>query len=154
MTVFSGGGTFSGGQFTSEDGNFSRYNLVRRPPITPGPEPTSGPQPTPEPVIFYQGTYSLTNGERGNFILLDGRDADSDFGFGSPPIASNLTFAFPPIQNGTANISVRVSGSTGSGSVRLSNGVTGTINITGRQVFSSRQRALKSLGLSAKVLRR
>lgn len=144
ITTFFASGTLSGGQFQQDDGSFFRFNLVPRgpePTPDPEPEPTLGPTPTPEPftITFYKGTYVLSNGESGNFTLFD---STSDVASGSPNVAPNLTFAFPPLEQGDATITARVSGSTGSGTVRLSNGVTGNITITSRQVISGRTAAL------------
>ncbi|BCM92659.1 hypothetical protein IAD21_04541 [Abditibacteriota bacterium] len=152
-TVFFASGNLVSGQFVQDgEGTFARYNIV-----TPTPEPTStpGPSPTPEPtatleiITRYIGTYTLSNGENGDFVIED-QPNDEDFADGTPVLAANKTLQSPPIARGTATISVQLdSGFTGSGSVHLSNGVTGTIKIFARETTTrgglKHPRSLKSL---------
>jgi hypothetical protein len=134
VIVFSAGGTLTNGQFVQQgDGNFWRFNLIPETPATP--VPTSGPSATPQSITLYTGTYTLSDGESGQFTLAD---SSFDFAAGSPNIPTDRTFdATNPVEQGTATIAVSVSGSTGSGTITLSNGITGTITITGSQQISA-----------------
>ena len=144
------------GVFTQEAGSgfYARFRLVPSPTPTPGPTPKPGPQPTPEPGTLYSGTYTLTNGEKGNFFLLAQQD-NSASGGGFPSV--NLeNYTLQIATQGTATVALQISGSTGSGSVRLTDlsgatFATGTIRITGKQSFS---RATRNFRKSLQAFKR
>jgi hypothetical protein len=139
----------SSGQFTQTLGTYIR--LRADPPLpTPTPEPTATPNPTPQPtptcppppenppVAIYEGTYTLNSGEHsenadpGEFVLIVNRD-NTSIGAGSPNVVTEYNLV--PFENGTANITLQINGSTGTGTIQLlntSNVVidTGTITIT------------------------
>lgn len=157
VTFFTAEGTFNTatGQFTQDasdadfpSGEFRRVRVIAStlPTPTPGPTPTAEPEPTPDGSIGYLGSYTLSNGERGLFVLSV--DAPSTprtaSGIGLPRLGERQTLDFlNPIQTGTTTITLRVSGSTGSGRVTLSNGVTGVITI--EQRFTNSRRASRNL---------
>lgn len=151
----------STGQFTQTDGSFQRFNVVRETPDpvgTPGTVPTIGPIPTTPPIqgVAYTGTYQLSNGETGIFSLFSATISGFSISAASgvPELPDGFTLSDTPTQQGTATVSARVSGSTGSGSVRLSNGITGTITINRRTTLGNS--AFKSLpaAVKARLLRR
>jgi hypothetical protein len=160
-TVFTANGTFnrSTGQFTqdadtpgSPGGAFFRVRVVNAPGPTPGPTPTAVPQPTSNNPLSYVGKYRLSNGETGLFYLgVDqpgaARPAQA---LGAPGVAEGKAFDFDrPVEAGRATVTVRVSGSTGSGRVTLSNGLTGTITIDER--IANSIHTLRSLPQNVRV---
>lgn len=157
LTTFSVSGSLdASGVFTQDEGSgfYARFRLVPAPTPKPGPTPTPGPVPTPEPGTLYSGTYTLTNGEKGNFFLLAQRD-NSASGGGFPTI--NLeNYTLQIATQGTATVALQISGSTGSGSVRLTDQTgatfaTGTIKINSKQSFS---RATRNFRKSMQLIKR
>lgn len=149
-TVFYAIGTVSGGQFKQQgDGQFMRYNIIPAGP-PPTPDPGGDPGVTPEPSVLYIGTYVLSNGEKGTFVLVD---SSFDLASGSPDLPDNKTLDYLNIiKMGTANIAGKVSGSSGSGTISLSDGVKGTFTITSRTTTSAK--SLKALRFVNPLLKR
>jgi hypothetical protein len=133
FTTISTSGTFSRatGGFTQTRGTFQQVRGRPQPNATPVPTvaPTaSGGTPT---VVVYNGTFVLNSGQRGNFVFSVFPD-DSAEGTGTPPEVFRFAMDPVPVANGSATVSLQVNGSTGSGSIQLSNRDRGTITITSR----------------------
>ena len=133
FTTISTSGTFSSatGRFSQTSGTFQQVRGRPQPGATPVPTvaPTqAGGTPT---VVVYRGTFTLNSGTRGAFLLSVLPDGSAD-GVGTPPEVVRFQMDPVPVANGTATVSLQISGSTGSGSIRLSNGDSGAIAITSR----------------------
>ena len=129
------------GQFTQAQGTFEKFtgNLL--------PNPTTDTTPFPPPAAglggsVYTGTYALNSGESGvfNFTVLPDNSAA---GLAVPPDFFRYQADPASTQTGTATVSLQVSGSTGSGTIQLSNGTQGTIKITGVTQVSAQVRPHK-----------
>lgn len=82
-------------------------------------------------MVVYNGTFALSSGTRGAFVFSVLPDGSAE-GVGTPPEVLRFQMSPVPVANGSATVSLQTSGSTGSGSIRLSNGDSGTITITSR----------------------
>lgn len=141
-TVFSTSGTFSRatGTYTQTRGSFERLRGTLLPAPVPGPD---DPDPTPDPnsnVVIYTGTYSLSSGETGEFIFTS-LPGDIGDGVGASPEFFRLPENSEMVGSGTATVSLQISGSTGSGTIRLSNNDSGTIAITSSARASAQNQA-------------
>lgn len=119
------------GQFTQTGGTFDRFTGV----LIAGPSPVSNPPsaPTEDPGsggTLYTGTYTLGSGGSGdfNFVVLADNSAE---GLAVPASFFRYQTDPTPVESGAATVSLQISGATGTGTIRLSNGTQGTIKITG-----------------------
>ncbi|MBV9864071.1 MAG: hypothetical protein JO316_01855 [Abitibacteriaceae bacterium] len=123
------------GTFTQTAGFFSQSRLVRSTGPTPTPIGGGTPEPTPTPLsaTLYTGTYALSNGEKGIFSLLvpSGQQASG----GGAPAVDISGYTLQPVTQGDAVVTLKINGSTGSGTVTLGTVATGTIQITSKQSF-------------------
>jgi len=153
VTVISTSGRLDAatGRFTQTRGSFDSFTGA----ILPGPDPTPEPTIAPEPGAtgaLYTGTYTLNSGESGEFTLFVAADGAAD-GLATPP--DFFRFQMNPVSSGSGNatVTVQISGSTGSGTIVLSNGTRGSITITGKTTTNSRIAALRQRMTQSKATR-
>jgi hypothetical protein len=126
---------------TAPNGNYSQTSgtFIRVVAGTPTPTPTPGPTPcvptpgTPGGTI-YIGTYSLSNGAQGNFILSVTNGTNAADATGAPD-----TFPEHPVvvEQGPATVTAQVNTTTGMGAGTISFTSNGT-GITGQIAFFAR----------------
>lgn len=139
FTTLSTSGTFAGGRFTQTSGSFQKVSGRPRPGPTPAPT-TAPPPPTgPTTVVIYSGTFTLSSGQGGQFTFTVTPDNRAN-GSGIPPELFRFEMNPVPVETGSATVSLQVLGSTGTGTVQLSNGERGTITITRRSEVSAQSR--------------
>ncbi len=131
------------GQFTQTGGTFDRFTGVLIPGPTPAPTP--GPAPTEgadSGGTLYSGTYTLDSRQSGafTFIVLPDNSAE---GLAVPTDFFRYQTEPTPVESGAATVSLQLSGTTGSGTIQLSNGMRGTIRITGRTQGATPFRVLR-----------
>ncbi len=129
------------GQFTQAGGTFEKFTGNLLPNPTPDPAPFPPPDAGPGGA-HYTGTYTLSSGENGvfNFTVLSDNSAE---GLAVPPDLFRYQTDPASAQTGTATVSLQVSGSTGAGTIQLSDGTKGTIKITGVTQVSAQARPRK-----------
>lgn len=145
--IISTSGTLSaGGQYTQTTGNFFRMEAGPTPTPVPSPSPVASPTPTATPVpsptpcvpspgspggSLYVGSYVLSNGEGGSFILSSENGSNTAAGSGAPEeLPENAVF----VEEGPATITLQVNPTTGTGAGTISfasgeGQITGTITI-------------------------
>lgn len=144
VTVISTSGTFSRatGQYTQTSGSFDRLRGTLLPPAAPNPteEPATPPDPS-SGVMIYSGTYTLSSGEAGEFIFTSLANATAE-GVGVPPELLRFQGSPEMVGSGEATVTLRISGSTGSGTIQLSNNDRGTVTITSSTGTTAQVRAI------------
>lgn len=130
------------GRFTQTGGTFDRFTGVLIPGPTPAPTSPPATEGPGSGGSLYSGTYTLDSRQSGefNFIVLPDNSAE---GLAVPTDFFRYQTDPTPVESGTATVSLQLSGTTGSGTIQLSNGTRGTISITGRTQGASPFRALK-----------
>ncbi len=131
-------GTLSAnGQYAQSSGNFTKV-IEGTPTPTPTPNPTGCvPSPASNGGTIYIGTYTLSNGENGNFSLIVNNGANDSFGVASPEdVPENPVI----VEQGNANIALQINTAarTGSGTINFTSGgapVNGTIVIVSGITF-------------------
>jgi hypothetical protein len=129
------------GQFTQAMGTFEKFTGT----LLPNPTTDTTPFPPVDPGLggsVYTGTYTLNPGESGVFTFTVLPDSSAE-GVAVPTDFYRYQADPTSTQTGTATVSLQVSGSTGSGKIQLSNGVQGTIKITGVTLLSAQVRPHK-----------
>jgi len=143
FTTISTTGTFNAatGLFTQTRGSFQ--TVSGRPRSGAAPTPNATPAPTASggaTVVIYSGTFTLTSGQSGVFTFSAFADNRAE-GVGIPPEVFRFQMNPVAVATGTATVSLQINGSagsTGSGTIQLSNGESGTITITRRTAIAAR----------------
>lgn len=150
------------GQYTQTSGSFDRLRGTLLPPSTNPVDPPE-PDPTPDPssgVTVFSGTYTLDSGEAGEFIFT-ALPGDSGAGVDAPPELFRFQGNPELVSSGDATVTLSISGSTGTGTIQLSNNDSGTIAITSSvgsvaraQALRQRMARVQSMRTQARTLRR
>lgn len=144
LTTISVQGTFNPatGQFTQTQGTFEKFTgtLIATPaPPTDTFPPSSGPD---SGGALYAGTYTLGSGESGQFSLVVLPDNSAE-GLAVPTDFFRYQTEPTATETGTATVSLRLAGGTGTGAIRLSDGRQGAIRVTGKTAVTAQFRAVK-----------
>ncbi|MDQ2731107.1 MAG: hypothetical protein M3Y56_05565 [Armatimonadota bacterium] len=148
LTTITAAGTISpAGLFSQTEGSYESFTGTLLPTSAAATTPTPDTGPPTDPsnamaVIFYTGSYTLKSGESGAFNL------SIQSGTAAELVAvptEFLNYQAEPMSNltGVATVSLQLNGSTGTGTIQLSNGDSGVITITGISPSGSQMRAAR-----------
>lgn len=128
------------GQFTQTGGSFEKFTgLVLANPAPPPNQPVTPEDPSGGSL--YSGTYTLDSGESGEFSFTVLADNSAE-GLAIPTDFFRYQTDAVSAETGAAVVGIQISGATGSGTIKLSNGTQGTIKITGQMPLTAQLRAL------------